>query len=395
MNGGGERDRLRDVAAAFRDRFRSDPTALVRAPGRVNLIGEHTDYNDGFVLPMAIDREVRIALRPRADRRVRVVALDLASDYLATDNGEEAEFSLAELERGHGWVEYLKGVAWSLAREGHVLHGFDGVVSGNVPRGAGLSSSAALELATARAFYAVSRFEWEPDRIALACQRAENEWLGVNTGIMDQLASAAGREGHALLIDCRTLITSAVPLPPDTTVLVLDTTTRRGLVGSAYNERREQCESAARTLGARSLRDVSQEQFDAASAALNPLLRRRARHVVSENARTLAAAAAMREGDAALLGELMDQSHKSLRDDFEVSTSELDKIVACARSQPGCYGARLTGAGFGGCAVALVSASAAPAIAAGVLDCYRTDTGLEARAYLCRPSSGTGEVNQQ
>ena len=371
-----------DVEAAFHKRFGARPSALVRAPGRVNLIGEHTDYNEGFVLPMAIDREVRMAVRPRNDGRVVVHALDV---------GETSEFELAAFERGQGWAEYLKGVAWALHDEGFQIAGFDATMSGNVPRGSGLSSSAALELATARAFFSVSEFEWDPVRMARACQRAENEWLGVKSGIMDQLASALGQEGHALLIDCRSLQTTVVPLPPGVALLILDTATRRGLVSSAYNERREQCEAAARQLGVASLREVSLEQlkFD---PPLEAVLLKRARHVVSENARTRDAAAAMRAGDTELLGRLMNESHGSLRDDFEVSSPALDAIAGCARSRPGCFGARLTGAGFAGCAVALVEAEEAPAIARSVTECYQMQSGRRAQVYLCRAAEGVSHI---
>ncbi|HEX7005203.1 MAG TPA: galactokinase [Trueperaceae bacterium] len=372
-----------DVAAAFRERFGAPAQAVVRAPGRVNLIGEHTDYNEGFVLPMAIDREVRMAVRPRTDGRVVVRALDV---------GEEAEFEVDAPTKGRGWSEYLKGVAWSLAWAGIELRGFEAAFSGNVPRGSGLSSSAALELAVARAFHVSSSFEWEPERIARICQRAENEWLGVRSGIMDQLASAAGQEGHALLIDCRSLAVDPVPLPSGSAVLVLDTSTRRALVGSDYNERREQCEEAARRLSVASLRELTRERLEAQAHLLTPLLLRRVRHVVAENDRTLAAAAAMRAGDASRLGELMNESHISLRDDFEVSSKALDAMVSCARSQPGCLGARLTGAGFAGCAVALVTAEAASAVAAAVGDCYRTASGREPQIYLCRAAAGAGLI---
>lgn len=372
-----------DVEDRFRDLFAVDPESLVRAPGRVNLIGEHTDYNDGFVLPMAIDREVRIALRKRTDGLVRVHSLDL---------DDQAEFRLGDIELGVGWIEYLKGVARSLALDGHELSGFDGVVSGNLPRGSGLSSSAALELAAARAFRATSGFPWDPARMARACQRAENEWLGVSSGIMDQLASAAGKAGHALLIDCRSLETTAVPLPQGTAVLVLDTGTRRKLVGSAYNERREQCETVARRLGVPALRDVSIEQLEAASGELAPLLYRRARHVVSENERTLKAARSMQSGDATTVGRLMNLSHESLRDDFEVSSEALDAIVAAARAQSGCFGARLTGAGFGGCAVALVASEAAVGIGERVRDDYLEATGMRAQVYLCEAADGASDI---
>ncbi len=371
------------VRRAYAERFGGRPQALVRAPGRVNLIGEHTDYNDGFVLPMAIDREVAIALTPRDDGRVVCHGLDV---------GKDASFDLAALERGAGWPEYLKGVAWSLAEEGLDLRGWQGVMSGNVPNGAGLSSSAALELATARAFAAASDLAWDATRMALACQRAENRWVGVNSGIMDQLISARGEAGRALLIDCRTLEARSAPLPEGHAIVVLDTATRRGLVGSAYNERRAQCEEAARHFGVPALRDVGPEQLGRDAAALAPEVLKRARHVIGENARTLAAHAAMERGDAAELGRLMNASHESLRVDFEVSSPALDAIAACARERPGCRGARMTGAGFGGCAVALVEERAVEDFERAVRACYRRSAGRHAQVYVCRPVDGASRV---
>lgn len=362
-------------------RFHARPNLVVRAPGRVNLIGEHTDYNDGFVLPMAIDRAVWIALRPRKDAQVRVHSLDF---------DQTAEFSLNELEPGKaGWLEYLKGVAWALQEAGCQVQGWEGVLAGDVPLGAGLSSSAALELATARAFAAVSNLPWDPPEMAKICQRAENEWVGMNCGIMDQLISATGVAGHAVLMDCRTLETQAVPLPVDTAVVVLDTATRRGLVDSAYNERRAQCEAAARFFGVPALRDVDIDRFDK-SDGLDAVARRRARHVVAENARTLQAAEAMRRGDTSELGRLMNASHVSLRDDFEVSSSELDAMVACAQGQDVCCGARMTGAGFGGCAVALVRAESAGEFVTTVANCYQTATGRAPSIYICEAADGAG-----
>ncbi len=368
------------ITQAFEARFGLAPPLVVRAPGRVNLIGEHTDYNDGFVLPMAIDRAVWIGLRPRQDRQVWAHSLDFEGTI---------QFSLDHLiKAGAGWGEYLKGVAWALGGAGHRLRGWEGVVAGDVPVGAGLSSSAALEIATARAFAAVSELSWDPPRMARLGQRAENQWVGMNCGIMDQMISAAGVAGHALLIDCRSLETQAIPLPPDTVVLVLDTATRRGLVDSAYNQRRAQCEAAAHFFGVSALRDVSVEQLRTRAAALDDLTHRRARHVVTENARTLQAAEAMGRGDPVELGQLMDASHASLRDDFEVSSQALNLMVDCARQGAGCYGARMTGAGFGGCAVALVRADGAQDLAARVTDCYRTVANLEPNVYVCRASNG-------
>ncbi len=370
------------VLQGFDEQFGGPPACLVCAPGRVNLIGEHTDYNDGFVLPMAIDRAIWIALRPRDDRRVRVYSLDY---------GQTLEFSSLGFERGQGWGEYIKGVAYALQAEGYALRGWEGALSGNVPKGAGLSSSAALELAAARAFAAVSGLDWQAARMARICQRAENEWVGVQCGIMDQMACAVSREGHALFLDCRSLEYEHVPLPQDIAVVVLDTSTRRGLVGSAYNERREQCQAAARFFRVKALRDLSMEQFEARGKRLKELEQaawKRARHIVSENERVLAAAQAMRRGDAARLGALFNQSHASLRDDFEVSSPALDQIVEAAQAQPACYGARMTGAGFGGCAVALVKQEEAGEFGAAVLAAYRRKSGVEARVYVCQASAG-------
>jgi len=368
-----------DIQQAFEEAFHAPPQFLVRAPGRVNLIGEHTDYNDGFVLPMAIDRAVWIALRPRGDRRVRVHALDY---------GQALEFSLAGFQKEGGWGEYLKGVAHALQMEGCRLEGWEGVVAGDVPSGAGLSSSAALELAAARAFAAVSNLDWEAARMARIGQKAENEWVGVQCGIMDQMASAAGQAGHALFLDCRTLAYEHVPLPQGVVVVVLDTSTRRGLVGSAYNERRAQCEAAARSFGVPALRDVAWERFERESRRLEATVMRRARHIVSENRRVLEAVEAMRAGETARLGALFNESHASLRDDFEVTNAALNQIVEAAREQPACYGARMTGAGFGGCAAALASAQQAEEFVNGVTAAYRQKSGLQARAYVCQASAG-------
>ncbi len=374
----------RTVTKAFAERCHEPPAYVVRAPGRVNLIGEHTDYNDGFVLPMAIDRAVFIALRPLADRRVVVRSLDF---------NEDGEFALDALPPKNGsWLDYVVGVAWSLTDAGNALQGWEGVIAGDVPVGAGLSSSAAFELAVARAFATVSDLPWHPATMAKLCQRAENKWVGVNCGIMDQMISAAGKAGSALLIDCRSLATQPASLPPGTRVVILDTATRRGLVDSAYNERRAQCEATARFFGVKALRDVSFERFEAEAGKLDEVTRRRARHVVTENERTLRAVAALQHGDAATLGKLMNESHVSLRDDFQVSTRELDAMVTCGQSDPACYGIRMTGAGFGGCAVALVKADEAQRFADEVARRYQTTTGLTPHVYICTATDGAGLV---
>ena len=371
------------AATAFTEQFAQAPEWVVRAPGRVNIIGEHTDYNDGFVLPMAIDRAVYIAFRPTETQTVKVHSLDF---------GETRRFDLAETAAlkpaADGWLEYLKGTAWALQDAGYSLKGWEGVLVGDIPVGAGLSSSAAVEMATARAFAAVADLPWEPATMARLGQRAENQWVGVNCGIMDQMISAAGRQGHALLLDCRSLQGDLVPLPQGVSVVILDTGTRRGLVDSAYNARRAQCEAAAHFFGVQALRDVDEETFAARAPELDEAARPRASHVISENARTVQAAEAMRAGDAASLGRLMNESHRSLRDDFSVSSAALDAMVECAHAQTGCYGARMTGAGFGGCAVALVAGEAAEAFATATEAAYRQATDNNPSIYICEATDG-------
>ena len=365
----------------FTEKFSAAATHVAFAPGRVNLIGEHTDYNDGFVLPMAIDRWTAIALRPRTDERVVLHSLDV---------GKSGEFSLRELSPGkvEGWLSYAHGVAGALAETGVTLRGWEGVVASDVPMGAGLSSSAAFELAVARVFSALGGFAWDGAKMARVCQRAENRWAGVNCGIMDQLASACGVAGHALLMDCRSLEIRPAPLDARVKIVVLDTAKKRGLVDSAYNERRSQCAAAAKACGAEFLRDVTAANLEKHRATMDALSYRRAHHVISENARTEDAFAAMGRGDLVALGALMNQSHESLRYDFEVSCSELDVMVECARKEPGCLGVRMTGAGFGGCAVALVETDAVQTFTANVTRAYQTQTGLVPAAHVCRAIAG-------
>lgn len=370
-----------NAVAGFREKFAAAATHLAFAPARVNLIGEHTDYNDGFVLPMAIDRWTAIALRPRADERVVLHSLEIRGG---------GSFSLRELSPGTvtGWLGHAHGVAGALAEAGMALPGWEGVVASEVPIGAGLASSAAFQLAVAGAFSALGEGAWAGARMARICQRAENHWVGVKCGIMDQLASACGLADHALLLDCRSLEIRPAPLDARVKVVVLDTAKRRGLVDSAYNERRAQCAAAAQACGVESLRDVTGARLENQRAVMHPVPYRRARHVLSENARTQAACAAMIRGDLAGFGELMNQSHASLRDNFEVSCPELDVMVACARQEPGCLGARMTGAGFGGCAVALVEMEKVPAFTAKVTRAYQALTGLVPAAHVCRAVAG-------
>jgi galactokinase len=373
------------VTAEFQEHFGQPPAHIVRAPGRVNLIGEHTDYNDGFVLPMAIDRAAWIALRPRDDKRVIVRSMDF---------DQTAEFTLDHLSKaGDEWIEYVKGVAWALNEAGYTLGGWEGILAADVPIGAGLSSSAALEMATARAFNLTSDFPWNPAAIAKLGQKAENQWVGAQTGIMDQMISASGQADHALLIDCRSLETQLVPLPPGTVIVVLDTATRHQHTGSGYNERRAQCEAAARYFNVTALRDVTLEQFDARADGLDDVTMRRARHVITENARTLEAAEVMRQGDAAKIGKLMDASHVSMRDDFEISRDEMNTMVEIAQGHPACYGARMTGGGFGGCAVALVRVEDAKTFADVVGAAYAKATGLTPSIYVCHATDGANVIS--
>lgn len=383
----------RQVIQKFQEIFGEAPTSLVRAPGRVNLIGEHTDYNDGFVLPMAIDRAAWIAARPRSDRLVRVYSLDYE---------ETSEFWLDDLRKGKGWVEYIKGVANelqitdsdTLSSTGELspvspkLKGWEGVLGGDVPKGAGLSSSAAVELAAARTFAAVSSFAWDPARMAQVGQRAENHWVGVNCGIMDQMVSAAAQAGHALFLDCRSLEYQHIPVPEKTVVVVMDTSTRRGLVDSAYNERRAQCEEVAKFFSVPALRDVSLDEFNGKRDELDPTVMRRARHIITENQRVLDAVTALRVGDAQEAGRLFNESHASLRDDFEVTNEALNQIVDCAQTHPACYGARMTGAGFGGCAVALVKREQVEAFVEATSEAYRAVSDLDAKIYVCSAAQG-------
>ncbi len=370
-----------DLITLFRGRYACAPAFLARAPGRVNLIGEHTDYNEGFVLPMAIDRDVTIVGAPRHDRMVRLYSADF--DQTAT-------FSLDAIapDPATPWSNYMRGVALMLQNDGLALRGFDGVVSGDVPIASGLSSSAATEMATVMAFCAASGESIDGVRAAQLAQRAENQFVGVKCGIMDQFISALGKAGHALLIDCRSLDYALAPLPAGVTVLVVDTTAPRTLAGSAYNQRRRECEEGARLLGARSLRDVSAQDFERRRDTLPDLIARRCAHVIHENQRVLDAVAALRRNDLPAFGALMNQSHDSLRDLYEVSSAELDAVVDIARGAPGVHGARMTGAGFGGCAIALVDHDAVAALSARIATEYPRRTGRMPNIYPCSASNG-------
>jgi galactokinase len=368
---------VQSIEHAFLQRFGREPALVAKAPGRVNLIGEHTDYNEGFVLPVAIDRTIRVAAAPAAGKTVRVHAA-------AYDARDEWRIDAPRRTGRREWRDFVRGVAWALQDAGHQLYGVDLAIDGNLPRGAGLSSSAALEVAVGGALCAVSGVEIQPEPLALLCQRAESQFVGVQCGIMDQLAAACSRAGHALLIDCRSLELDYIPLPNDITIIVVDSKSRRALGETAYNERQEECVGAARALGAESLRDAAIADVQ----RLPEPLKRRARHVVSENRRVLDAVEALRQGNPHRLGELMYESHASLRDDFEVSTDELDLLVELASRIDGVVGARLTGAGFGGCTVNLVERDAAERFEEGIVAQYREATGLLVDLVLCHAVDG-------
>jgi len=361
---------------------------VFHAPGRINLIGEHTDYNDGFVMPVAIDRYTTVTAAARGDRR-----LNLSSDGYS----DRVEIDLDAIGNGPtgSWSDYVRGVAAVLERRGHRLMGADLAIASDVPAGAGLSSSAALEVSTGYALLTIAGHPIDLTDLALACQQAEHDFAGTRCGIMDQFIACHGREGHALLLDTRTLNATWLPVPSNVAVVVCNTMTKHTLASDGYNERRADCEAGVRALAVRlprirALRDVTFADLQANRDVLEDRVYRRCRHVVTENARTLSAADALRDSDLARFGVLMGASHTSLRDDYEVSTRELDVMVEAAMDTNGIIGARMTGGGFGGCTVNLVHADAAPAFAREVAHRYEARTGRAPEIYTCRASNGVG-----
>ncbi|WP_338670403.1 galactokinase [Pantoea dispersa] len=371
----------------FADTFGYAPSHSIQAPGRVNLIGEHTDYNDGFVLPCAIDYQTVIACARRDDRQVRVVAVDY-------DNQQDS-FSLdAPIEplSEPMWANYVRGVVKHLQQRDASFGGVDMVISGNVPQGAGLSSSASLEVAVGTVFQQLYQLKLDGAAIAVNGQEAENQFVGCNCGIMDQLISALGQQDHAMLLDCRTLGTRAVSMPEDVAVVIINSNFRRNLVGSEYNTRREQCETGARFFNKKALRDVTLEEFAAAEQQLDPLVAKRVRHVITENARTLEAADALSSGDLQRMGELMAASHASMRDDFEITVAPIDQLVEIVKAEIGPRGGvRMTGGGFGGCIVALMPTDLVDQVKAAVAQQYEAQTGIKETFYVCKASAGAGQ----
>ena len=356
----------------------ADADVVVRAPGRANLIGEYTDVNEGFVLPVAL--ELATVMAGRAGGQVlRLRSLDLPDEGTV-----EVDLTTGQ-GPSNGWGRYATAVVEVLREQGRAVRGFDGVLASDVPIGAGLSSSAALEVAVA---LAVLDEPVDPMTLAQLCQRAENVGVGVQSGLMDQLASTASKAGTALLLDCRELTTAHVPLPEGLGVLVVDSAVSRDLASSAYNERRAQCEQAAADLGVGSLRDATLEGLEERWSSMDDAVRRRARHVLTENARVHQLADALRAGDRGPLGGLLAASHESLRADFEVSTPELDQLVAAAVATPGVVGSRMTGAGFGGCTVSLVEVEGAEQVRDEVCRRYAEASGRQPRAWVSTAADG-------
>jgi galactokinase len=381
-----------ELIPQFHSHFSIEPKVKACAPGRVNLLGEHVDYNDGLVLPAAIDRAANLVATAQTEPVAHLFALDL---------GKETVFRLDQVEKkinldGHPlpkWAHYPAGVAWALQAAGLQTPGLKAVYSSDIPIGSGLSSSAAVEMVFAVTWEALGG--WQIDRMEMArlCQKAENGYVGVNCGLMDQFASAHGVAGHALYFDTRSLDWEAVPLPSGVALVIADSGVRRSLSSSAYNERRAACEQAVKLLqqylpDMRSLRDISAVEFAAYSESLPIDIRKRAEHVVKEIARVESAVSALKTGKKQSFGALMYSGHASLRDLYEVSTAELDILVAIAHDLPGCIGARLTGAGFGGCTINLVEELHAPDFIVSLQQAYAEQTGRQAQVYLCRASNG-------
>jgi len=375
----------RDLAVEFAYRFGRSPT-VSRAPGRVNLIGEHTDYNDGFVMPAALEFATLTATSQRPDRRLRVYSMIM---------DETREFDLDSPPQGPtgDWSDYIVGVALMLERSGRNLVGADLIVWSDVPIGAGLSSSAALEVSCAHALLTESGLPFDPIEIAQLCQRAENDFVGMRCGVMDQYISCCGVAGNALLIDCRSLESRNVAIAPNLRLLIADSRVRHQHAGGEYNLRREACEEGVKLLSRylgpiQALRDVTPKQLEAKRRKLPELIYRRCRHIVTENARVLEAERALGSGDFVACGRAMNASHISMRDDFEITCPEVDMLAGLAQTVKGVYGSRMTGGGFGGCTISLIEASAIDKAAQILTDGYRIGMGRDVDIYVCAPSDG-------
>lgn len=375
-----------EIIQEFVKRWGEKPEILAQAPGRVNLIGEHTDYNGGFVLPVAVNRYIWVAASHNRQRE---------AIFYAANFGEEASFSLDNIafDPLKPWSNYVRGVAWALWEEGFDITGIRAVIGGNVPIGAGMSSSAAVEVSVALAFLALAGIEPDRKKLALLCQRAENEFVGMRCGIMDQWTSLLAQDGHAIFLDCLTLDYRHIPLPENVSIVVADSRVRRELASAEYNLRRKQCEEAVSILQTRwphvhFLRDVKPEEMPGWEELLPEPLRNRAKHVVEENARVIKAVEALERKDLVSFGQLMKLSHQSLKELYQVSSPELDFLVEVAINCEGVYGSRLTGAGFGGCTVTIAEKNSVPALKEKLIYAYQDRFGFAPDIYELEPTSG-------
>jgi galactokinase len=382
--------KVHELTQRFEKLF-GDRPRIFRAPGRVNLIGEHTDYNDGFVMPAAVGFSTYVATAARPDRKLVIHSEEFPGNF---------EFDLDHLpeQRTGAWCDYVLGVASVLRKHGHTLHGANLLVHGEVPMGAGLSSSAAVEVASALALMSLGKTQLPLPEVAKLCQQAENSFVGARVGIMDQFVSCMGKTGHAVLLDCRSFEFQIVPIPTGIRLVVCNTMVKHDHATGAYNTRREECEEGVRYFAKwdptiRALRDVPAELLDQHAQDLPATIRKRCSHVIRENQRTLDAARALTEGDLPRVGKLMRESHNSLRDLYEVSCRELDIMVEAAGGLPGFCAGRMTGGGFGGCTVNLVREENAENFAKHIAERYLRQTGIAAQVYLCTAEDGAGELS--
>lgn len=379
---------VRTTKQIFQQHFGYSPTHAIQAPARVNLIGEHTDYNDGFVLPCAIDYATVIHAAKTDTGKIRVISADYGQQI-----DEFKPSGKLQPHPDYMWANYVRGVIQYLCQRGCSITGADLVISGNIPQGAGLSSSASLEVAVGETFNQLNQLNLDGKTIALNGQQAENHFVGCNCGIMDQFISALGETGKALLIDCRSLTTESVTMPDGIDVIIINSNVKRGLVDSEYKTRREQCEQAARFFDIKALRDLNIDQLTAHQNELDPIVAKRARHVITENARTLKACQALRQGDLKQMGQLMAESHRSMRDDFEITVPAIDQLVEIVDAViKGQGGVRMTGGGFGGCVVALVPHALTEEVCQSVQLHYPETIGLTASIYVCLPTNGAGLI---